>query len=1006
MIFKNNDILGKWLRDKGYSSLADLPELEVDESQFNANLDEVRNQHPAQDDLESQSRAVYRILTHANHTNETAISKEESPTAGTALKAMDDLARTFRQQIGVLAGKTSVVEAASKAMTEGISVHKEAIEHCETVALGVGTSVEKGNKQLEFITALIHENELNSQKRHGKLIKIIIAICIAVGLLLAASIAKAEPEPTNAVEASNFIHALTIMPPHIFPQMQSTYARMQFVSGGIFVNVSSSAPLPITCITGCSGGGGGGGTSSNFGATFPTAGTAAGASDGTSMQPLLVDGSGFLKVNVSAGGGSGGTSSSFGSAFPATGTASGFIGSTGNMAGANLDASGNLKTVFSNTTIAATQSGTWNIGTLTSITNPVAVTGTFFQATQPVSCASAATCPSAVTQTTSPWIVAGGGTAGSPGTAALTVQGIGSGTPMPVSLASAPTTHVIVDSGNLTSNQNVAVAAALPAGTNVIGHVIADSGSTTAVTGNVTVVQSTGTNLHAVLDTTSTTAVTQGTAANLNATVVGTGTFAAQVTGTVTANSGTNLNTSLLQLDATGAKLNLAQASTTSGQTGPLVQCAVTTAAPSYSTTQTDPLSCDTAGNVRVTGSVTIPSNQSVNLAQVNGVTTSTGAGATGTGTQRVGVAQDATTIAGSAPGTAGSASTNVVSVQGIASGTALAVSCTAATCPMNEAQINGVVPLMGNGVTGTGSQRVTIASDNTAFAVNATLSAETTKVIGTVNQGTSPWVSSCTAANCAINVAQVNGVTTSTGTGAVGTGTARVAVGTDTATIAGTAPLANNATAAGTTAIAILEGIAQTSYANGTAYTAGRAVSPDVFTDGALHVAALPAMRPASYHASASFAGSSTTVNAHLAGNATNTVLVTKITMSCTQTTAGNLTVTVNKTSAASSGGTAATMTAIPDDSTYAAASSVAQSFTGTGPTAGTPVGQIDAYKLGCMATTTATPNDIYILNLRQKPIVLRGTAQTLEIGLGGAVTGGNVTMTWEWMEVTTITP
>jgi hypothetical protein len=35
-------------------------------------------------------------------------------------------------------------------------------------------------------------------------------------------------------------------------------------------------------------------------------------------------------------------------------------------------------------------------------------------------------------------------------------------------------------------------------------------------------------------------------------------------------------------------------------------------------------------------------------------------------------------------------------------------------------AQINGVTPLMGNGVTGTGSQRVTIASDNTAFTVNA----------------------------------------------------------------------------------------------------------------------------------------------------------------------------------------------------------------------------------------------------------------------------------------------
>lgn len=49
----------------------------------------------------------------------------------------------------------------------------------------------------------------------------------------------------------------------------------------------------------------------------------------------------------------------------------------------------------------------------------------------------------------------------------------------------------------------------------------------------------------------------------------------------------------------------------------------------------------------------------------------------------------------------------------------------------VNIKEINAVAPLMGNGTTGTGSQRVTIASDNTAFAVNATLSAETTKVIG-----------------------------------------------------------------------------------------------------------------------------------------------------------------------------------------------------------------------------------------------------------------------------------
>jgi hypothetical protein len=36
----------------------------------------------------------------------------------------------------------------------------------------------------------------------------------------------------------------------------------------------------------------------------------------------------------------------------------------------------------------------------------------------------------------------------------------------------------------------------------------------------------------------------------------------------------------------------------------------------------------------------------------------------------------------------------------------------------VNIAKINGITPLMGNGVTGTGSQRVTIASDNTPFPI------------------------------------------------------------------------------------------------------------------------------------------------------------------------------------------------------------------------------------------------------------------------------------------------
>ena len=85
----------------------------------------------------------------------------------------------------------------------------------------------------------------------------------------------------------------------------------------------------------------------------------------------------------------------------------------------------------------------------------------------------------------------------------------------------------------------------------------------------------------------------------------------------------------------------------------------------------------------------------------------------------------------------------------------------------VNVGQINGVTPLMGNGVTGTGSQRVTIASDNTAFSVNATLSAETTKVIGTAriigNGGAT--LDSAPAATAPTNVLQVGGTFTTTPT-------------------------------------------------------------------------------------------------------------------------------------------------------------------------------------------------------------------------------------------------
>lgn len=89
---------------------------------------------------------------------------------------------------------------------------------------------------------------------------------------------------------------------------------------------------------------------------------------------------------------------------------------------------------------------------------------------------------------------------------------------------------------------------------------------------------------------------------------------------------------------------------------------------------------------------------------------------------------------------TAGSAIIGKVGIDQTTPGTTNLVAL-AANQSVNVAQINAVTPLMGNGTTGTGSQRVTIASDNTAFAVNATLSAETTKVIGTINVAASQTI-------------------------------------------------------------------------------------------------------------------------------------------------------------------------------------------------------------------------------------------------------------------------
>ena len=163
--------------------------------------------------------------------------------------------------------------------------------------------------------------------------------------------------------------------------------------------------------------------------------------------------------------------------------------------------------------------------------------------------------------------------------------------------------------------------------------------------------------------------------------------------------------------------------------------------------------------------------------------------------------------------GTAGTPSADVITVQGVTSMTALKVDGSAVTQPVsgtvtanlgtgtadaNIKQINGVTPLMGNGVTGTGSQRVTVASDNTPFAVKTD---QTT-------HGTTDLV--------AADITKINGTAVSTTNGLATSNTVTAAV-TDTWT---TATSINTATTTVTTTG--LGTVTVTSVSTGTTTTAG----------------------------------------------------------------------------------------------------------------------------------------------------------------------------------------
>lgn len=111
----------------------------------------------------------------------------------------------------------------------------------------------------------------------------------------------------------------------------------------LWIQPGTAAVFHVICDSGCSGGGGGGGTSSLFDAAFPASGTAIGLSDGTDMVSWRGDVTNGGWVNIKA-------------SVP--------LAVTGTFWQAVQPVSG---------TVAATQSGAWNIGSVTTLP---AITGT------------------------------------------------------------------------------------------------------------------------------------------------------------------------------------------------------------------------------------------------------------------------------------------------------------------------------------------------------------------------------------------------------------------------------------------------------------------------------------------------------------------------------------------------------------------------------------------------------------------------------------------------------
>jgi len=278
----------------------------------------------------------------------------------------------------------------------------------------------------------------------------------------------------------------------------------------------------------------------------------------------------------------------------------------------------------------------------------------------------------------------------------------------------------------------------------------------------VTVIQPTGTNLHAVIDSGSTTAVTQATATNLNAAVVGTGTAGSPAGNILTVQGVASMTKLLVTPDSvalpSNQSVNVAQIAGTNTVTGGVAGIiAVGGNVANAGTATANPVP---VGGIFTTTPATLTTGQTATLqftAAQNAKTDMSTVAGTATvtaaaGVQKVGVVGNVGAAFDAATGAAPPA--NVVYLGGLTSGATagLVTGVTICDTPFNIDQTSGEQL-----ITGVSGRRVYICSLNlvTATAQNVALVAGTGTVCATSTvpfPGTSGGSTAATGWNFAAN--------------------------------------------------------------------------------------------------------------------------------------------------------------------------------------------------------------------------------------------------------------